>query len=95
VPSYACTVCGTIGPRRRCAAHPVKRGPSSKVTGRRDWRTIKARVIARDRGICWICGETGADSVDHLRPVSKGGSNRLDNLKAAHLWCNQQRGGTG
>lgn len=42
---------------------------------------------------CHICGtELGEDrTIDHVMPLSKGGSNRLDNLKMAHLSCNQKK----
>jgi hypothetical protein len=93
MPSYTCTVCGRIGSKRRCAQHPVKRGPSSHITGHRNWRErIKPAVIARDHGICWLCHQPGADSVDHVTPVSKGGTNDMTNLRAAHLDCNQSKG---
>lgn len=53
-------------------------------TGRR-WQSVKARVIARDHGICWLCGHPGADSADHVRPVRDGGAiYDLTNLAAVH-----------
>ena len=61
------------------------------------WRTVKARIIRRDHGICHLCGGPGADSADHLVPESHGGA-RYDpaNLAAVHhqVWprCNRIRG---
>lgn len=92
MPSYACRVCYRITPHRYCADHKAPRGPSSKATSRRGWNRLRRQVLERDRHVCWICGEAGADSADHLVPVSKGGTDTLDNLKAAHLWCNKSRG---
>ena len=62
-------------------------------TGRR-WREhIVPRVIRRDRGICHLCGQPGADTADHILPVSLGGTDALDNLAAAHHNpCNIIRG---
>lgn len=46
-----------------------------------------AYVIARDHGQCWLCGHTGANTLDHLQPKSL----RPDlewtpsNWRAAHL----------
>lgn len=59
--------------------------------GRR-WRTVRARVL-RASTVCWLCGEDGADSVDHVVPVSLGGP-VFDpvNLRPAHLDCNRRRG---
>lgn len=31
-------------------------------------------------------------SVDHIIPLSRGGSNRFDNLQLAHKWCNREKG---
>lgn len=92
MPRYFCAPCSTTHDTPRCPNRKPTRGPSSKVTGRRDWRKLKRQIIKRDNGICWICRESGADSVDHLQPVSMGGTNDPENLKAAHLLCNQQRG---
>lgn len=43
-------------------------------------------------GICWICGRPGADTRDHVRPISKGGTNDPSNLRPAHRSCNSARG---
>lgn len=63
----------------------------------RPWRRFKARVIRRDRGICHLCGRSGADTADHLIPVGIGGRiYDLSNAAAAHhdVWphCNRIRG---
>lgn len=63
-----------------------------KPLGGRAWRRIVAFVVKRDRGICHLCGEDGADSADHVILRSQGGSDHPDNLLAAHLLCNQRRG---
>lgn len=59
-------------------------------------RSVQLRivVIARDRGVCHLCLLPGADSVDHLVPVGRGGAVwELDNLAAAHFSpCNAARG---
>lgn len=66
-----------------------------KRTGR-PWQRQKARIIRRDRGICHICGQPGADSADHIVPHAHGGTDRLDNLAAVHHdtppRCNRRRG---
>lgn len=46
-----------------------------------DWATRQRFVIKRDEGICYLCGEEGADGVDHVRP---GDDHSYDNLKAVH-----------
>ena len=66
------------------------------------WRTNRERLRAQGRG-CWICrafgrpdaidyGLPGTDpgsfEADHLVPVSKGGTDLIDNLDATHRACN-------
>jgi 5-methylcytosine-specific restriction endonuclease McrA len=56
------------------------------------WETVRNLVVARDKGICHLCGEGGADTADHIIPHSRGGSDELTNLRAAHRYCNVKRG---
>jgi 5-methylcytosine-specific restriction endonuclease McrA len=37
--------------------------------------------MTRDRGVCYLCGEPGADTVDHIVP---GDDHSLPNLAAVH-----------
>lgn len=41
---------------------------------------------------CHLCGEEGADTMDHLLPRSMGGDHSLENLRPAHRSCNSARG---
>jgi 5-methylcytosine-specific restriction endonuclease McrA len=72
------------------------RPPGARTPSRtgRPWTRIKARVIKRDGGICHLCGKPGADTADHLVPVSLGGAvYAMSNLAAAHHDpCNRLRG---
>lgn len=56
------------------------------------WRRTRRYVLARDKGVCHLCGQGGADCVDHVVPRSKGGTDDLGNLKAAHATCNLRKG---
>lgn len=61
-------------------------------TGRR-WRALKIRIIARDGGLCHLCGALGSDTADHLVTVKDGGAiYDMSNLRAAHRRCNLIRG---
>lgn len=33
---------------------------------------------------CWLCHQGGADTIDHILPISMGGGDELDNLRPAH-----------
>lgn len=63
-----------------------------KRTGRHWREKVVPRVIRRDGGICHLCDRPGADTADHLVPHGQGGPATLDNLRAAHIKCNQIRG---
>lgn len=62
------------------------------------------RVYARDNGICQICGKptdyaarkgkrvsSFYPSVDHIVPLSKGGSHTWENVQLAHIGCNSRK----
>lgn len=46
-------------------------------------RTRNQRILAAS-DICHICGEPGADAVDHVIPLARGGTDDPWNLKPAH-----------
>lgn len=58
---------------------------------------IKQMVLQRSAGRCWYCGEVlnvagrQTNHIDHVLPVSKGGSNDPDNLVAACRTCNTEK----
>lgn len=103
---YAPRICATCGREfdpgasavrkycgRKCAR--ARRGGS---VNRRSWVEILGE---RDSWACHICGQPvdrslywpnrWAGSVDHRLPVSKGGTDAVENLALAHLTCNCQR----
>lgn len=59
-------------------------------------RYKRAMLIRRDGMWCGICHlsikEKKDVSVDHIKPLAKGGSNELDNMQLAHKRCNEQKG---
>ncbi len=43
---------------------------------------------------CWVCGEhvlPAAATLEHIQPLSEGGSSHLENLAISHDVCNNQR----
>lgn len=48
------------------------------------WAKTREDVLERDGWICHICHRPGADTVDHLVPVSLNGGHSLGNLAAIH-----------
>jgi 5-methylcytosine-specific restriction endonuclease McrA len=57
----------------------------------RGWAKIRLQILERDCYLCGICGLPGANSVDHIVPRFKGGTEDAWNLRAAHLKCNVKR----
>jgi 5-methylcytosine-specific restriction endonuclease McrA len=57
----------------------------------RAWRKIRERVLIRDGYCCQYCGSENATTVDHVQPISKGGTDEPDNLLAACTRCNYQK----
>jgi 5-methylcytosine-specific restriction endonuclease McrA len=80
-------------PQQSRLPHPSIQNPS-----------FREAIYRRDRGICHICKEPIAThgsssgvgslmgSLDHIIPVSKGGTDYPSNLKTAHVSCNKSRG---
>lgn len=68
---------------QKAATDPLYKAPAYKA--------LKARLKAQP-GICHLCGQPGATSVDHVVPISKGGTSDPSNLAPAHLKCNVSKG---
>jgi 5-methylcytosine-specific restriction endonuclease McrA len=64
------------------------------LTSKRKAR-IRERLYQDQEGYCWLCHKPikhpAQMTLDHVRPLAKGGSNRIENLKLAHKWCNNSR----
>ena len=67
----------------RCAKHQRAPWAGSTRSERlpKDWNTRRLIVLKRDKGICYLCNATGADTIDHVVP---GDNHDLSNLKAVH-----------
>lgn len=46
-----------------------------------DWQQRRLVVLRRDKYVCYVCGDKGADAVDHIQP---GNNHEYDNLAAVH-----------
>lgn len=56
-------------------------------------RTIE-NLYVKQRGRCACCGEllSGFFEIDHIKPLSKGGSNYPDNIQLLRPNCNKTKG---
>ena len=63
---------------------PWENSTGHNRTGTAAWQRLRRQVLDRDRRICQLCGGPEADTVDHVVPVSQGGTDDLSNLRAVH-----------
>lgn len=56
------------------------------------WYQIRNIVFKRDNYTCQYCGKRGGKlEVDHIIPISKGGTNDIENLATSCRKCNRQK----
>lgn len=82
----------------RCDDHQLPAFSTNYRTERLpdNWAQLRETVLRRDKGVCYLCGEYGADAVDH---IENNDNNELSNLKAVHhnvrnsqgLQCHRQK----
>ena len=65
----------------------LKSAPTIPYTDEQ-WR----QKVAYWGGRCHICGGLGADTRDHVKPISAGGWHCLANVRPAHRGCNTGKG---
>ena len=63
--------------------------------------TNRKKTLLKNNPVCWICGEAidltlkypdpMSGTLDHITPVSRGGTDFASNLKPAHARCNIKR----
>ena len=56
---------------------------------------IRDEVYKKSNGVCAICGKALSPytyTIDHIKPLSRGGTSELANLRATHEACNKLKG---
>ena len=56
------------------------------------YKHATAELLKRGPKVCAKCGSTQNITVDHIKPVSKGGGNEIDNLQFLCWPCNHRKG---
>ena len=89
-----------------CKKERIRARNKTKNTRRRTYQAVTHRVSIeqigdRDKWTCHICSEhvdpylpgnhREGGTYDHVIPLSKGGSDQVDNLKLAHWICNVRK----
>lgn len=90
-----CAVC-------RKKADNIRRDKRLYRNGKPDLSITLEKVYERDLGICQLCNrfiifgsDTNADyypSIDHIKPLSKGGKHEWNNVQLACRKCNTEKG---
>jgi len=89
--------------RRRNAAHNARKNHARRAAGPKVLTIFQ--IAERDGRKCSVCGRLvdmslsgrakWGPTIEHLTPVSKGGTNEPDNLALSHRHCNTSRGNRG
>ena len=58
----------------------------------KNWYKIRESIFNRDANKCKLCGSEENLEIDHIRPISKGGTNKLSNLQILCKRCNMAKG---
>ncbi|MGB1583352.1 MAG: HNH endonuclease [Solirubrobacterales bacterium] len=71
-----------------CPDHAPKPWESSKraektISGSRQQKRSRF-ILARDKTICHVCGQPGADQADHVIALIHGGADSIANMAAIH-----------
>ncbi len=74
---------GVFKPQERSSAS-IRRKEISAI--------VRKEVFERDAYRCVICGTHLALTIDHKMPVSRGGSNDINNLQTMCMPCNASKG---
>lgn len=75
----------------------VVSGEEEVATRREDWasrhipKPIRQKVLERSSGACVACGSTEKVEIDHIVPISKGGTGEEENLQALCRSCNRKK----
>jgi rubredoxin len=79
---------GISDPEPKPEPEPIKRKPIKP--------SLRFEILKRDDYRCQMCGVNAKDGatleIDHIHPVSKGGTNELDNLQVLCRDCNAGKG---
>jgi 5-methylcytosine-specific restriction endonuclease McrA len=78
------------GGKRIRRAQGKARGFTSNVSSK-DRKRRKRVLLKRDGARCHNCGGKGKLTLDHVKPLSKGGGNDLTNLRLLCPTCNQAK----
>ena len=90
-----CPTCETNRQEEKELFAPRVRASSSKRGYDHDWRTLRVKILARDKMVCHYCQRkmtTANATVDHVIALSNGGERLSEsNLVSACRSCNSRK----
>ena len=69
--------------------------PTSNSRNSKQIRKLRHRLVKRDGNLCLCCGKFGHSvklTIDHIWPLSKGGTWNINNLQLLCAQCNTEKG---
>ncbi len=96
----ACGKCSTCGEpdgmglgylHLDCQVHPLTAQEKRRNQYEYKRRKLATPVFERDGNRCVICGSTRDLTIDHIFPMSKGGSDAKENLQTLCRICNSRK----
>ena len=103
--AYCSHECRRKAENRRAAKHQGHRKRARRAGVEYTSGITLSKLIERDGGICHICGQPIDEhdkqwgtsgpmypSIDHVKPISKGGGHTWGNVRLAHCICNSIKG---
>lgn len=69
-----------------------RRKGAARVANFRKYDRLRQEALSRDGFCCVYCGTTENLTIDHQLPLSRGGTNNLENLVACCQSCNSSKG---
>lgn len=64
----------------------------SRLNGKHHTRSQAIQFINSKNGKCELCSDASSPSIDHIIPISKGGSDSLENIRVLCIRCNSKKG---
>lgn len=80
------------GSQHESAYRPRTERPIDPYYFSDEWVDLRNRVVRRDKGVCFYCGERGHQA-DHVVPRWMGGRDQVTNLVCSCARCNKLLGG--
>lgn len=78
--------------KEKASEIPAPDGHSNQIKAVGVTRSQRERILERDNYSCQHCGAKSHLSIDHILPVSRGGTSEDENLQVLCMSCNTSKG---